>query len=314
MSATARNKAAHACDLCDKGFTTKSHLARHKRTHTGAKPYKCDVCDFASGDSSDLARHKKTVHAVGKVPKTNPKKAGAGSLGKARRSTPKVPAAATPPPLSFRCQHCIKTFRLNRHLQKHIRKQHSEGDGGGTPGAQAAKENVALPVPSKVIGCNPALVTNLGKPAALFGGGKSAPTSTSIDHGNFRPKAVGDPAAVLQRHAAPSSPSMRPFFVPLATKRDAGDNTAASNTCPAPATPSKLQPALPLSTTTAVASNPRNRMFSSPMNRFRGKALGTTATLGRSPLLRPDRSGSPKVPRFQSPVRHAWLLVTDCWA
>jgi len=47
------------CDQCDYKVSIKSTLIRHKRTHTGKKPYECDQCDFKSEHSSKLQKHKR---------------------------------------------------------------------------------------------------------------------------------------------------------------------------------------------------------------------------------------------------------------
>ena len=49
----------YACNICEKRFTDKGNLAKHKIIHTGEKPYKCEICGKAFSQSSNLVRHKR---------------------------------------------------------------------------------------------------------------------------------------------------------------------------------------------------------------------------------------------------------------
>ncbi|UYM14326.1 C2H2-type zinc finger protein [Endozoicomonas euniceicola] len=52
----------YECDVCQKGFAVSATLVAHKRTHTGEKPYECNVCQKRFALSSNLSKHKRTQH------------------------------------------------------------------------------------------------------------------------------------------------------------------------------------------------------------------------------------------------------------
>nr|CAD7263365.1 unnamed protein product [Timema shepardi] len=61
MGGTQQNREKpHACDVCDKAFSTKSSLNTHKRIHSGEKPHICQLCGKKFTASSNLYYHRMT--------------------------------------------------------------------------------------------------------------------------------------------------------------------------------------------------------------------------------------------------------------
>ena len=96
----------YPCDICDKVFSQRSNRSKHRRTHTGEKPFKCDRgdctkafsqkkdlinhvrshtgdkpyrcgevnCNAAFGTTGHLARHKREVHDAAKLKRVHTSK------------------------------------------------------------------------------------------------------------------------------------------------------------------------------------------------------------------------------------------------
>ena len=54
----------HVCEFCGYKSTLKSDVTRHRRTHTGERPFKCLLCPYSSTQQANLLRHN-SVHECG---------------------------------------------------------------------------------------------------------------------------------------------------------------------------------------------------------------------------------------------------------
>lgn len=52
-------KKGFPCPYCEKCFERSGHLERHKRIHTGEKPYRCEICGRRFGQNCSLKEHMK---------------------------------------------------------------------------------------------------------------------------------------------------------------------------------------------------------------------------------------------------------------
>ena len=91
-----RRQKTHKCDFPQytKIYSRKSHLADHRRIHTGERPYTCTKCKQTFARKDVLTRHKR------------------GHSGER----------------PFICKVCTKTFKRKDHLKVHI-ERHSQKEG-----------------------------------------------------------------------------------------------------------------------------------------------------------------------------------------
>ncbi|XP_055542337.1 zinc finger protein 271-like isoform X2 [Wyeomyia smithii] len=82
------------CQICNKNFRSVEYLARHRRTHSGERPFQCEICGKNFSTMSYLVIHR-------------------------RRHTSERP---------YKCPHtdCVKAFVDSRALQEHSRSVHSK--------------------------------------------------------------------------------------------------------------------------------------------------------------------------------------------
>ncbi|XP_055086157.1 zinc finger and BTB domain-containing protein 24-like [Periophthalmus magnuspinnatus] len=89
------------CDVCGKVLKTKSSLSRHALVHSGKQPHSCRFCPLRFNRKDNLRHHLRIMHPNGPAPRVK----------------------LRPPPITWLCHTCGKTFthrsRLKTHEQIH---------------------------------------------------------------------------------------------------------------------------------------------------------------------------------------------------
>lgn len=121
------------CNICEKHFETTAALMRHKRTHSGERPFICHICGWGFNLSGNLNQHM-AIHQ-----KVKPFKCPYCGKTFARSNVLKAHVRCHTGERPFQCQVCGSNFVISHNLKKHLMIRHGiqASDRGEQLGGQS---------------------------------------------------------------------------------------------------------------------------------------------------------------------------------
>ena len=109
------------CEYCGKSFIAPSKLRRHRKVHTGERPYPCSMCSKSFKENYQLGQHVSAVHLGHKPHSCDscPREFGdLSTLKKHQKSHDPQPSSTTR--LPHVCDQCDKRFCYLSELHSHL--------------------------------------------------------------------------------------------------------------------------------------------------------------------------------------------------
>lgn len=108
----------HSCDICHKQFESAISVVRHKRSHSGDRPYICKICGWGFNLSGNLNQHL-AIHQ-----KVKPFKCVYCGKTFARSNVLKAHVRCHTGERPYQCQLCGSKFIIPHNLKKHMLTRH----------------------------------------------------------------------------------------------------------------------------------------------------------------------------------------------